>query len=268
MGMAPSTHRSICSFIDLEQVYIYAIGFCHGSTAHGPPFQVCFQAWETFRDCLLNEAPNFISDLTHQGIKCVVGGVHLRGDIVYAARSTVKIQKLKDIVSEPQISIEAESHQGLNFCDVEDAKIYVKALDQLERVIPVWPPTAEMLYAGEKMKIVEDLDRIASGLGSSRPKTIPLNEIAPLHEGWVAKREHSDGMRHVILPSWGIKERIWQGEKRWFQQQFAPLLIQLGEWRAIFVHCRHMVTIHARPKGDSGWTGTPQHDLWSLADIR
>jgi len=172
------------------------------------------------------------------------------------------------IISEPEISIEADSLQSHSFCDVDDAKIYVKAFAQLERVIPVWPPTAEMLYAGEKIKIVQDLDRIASRLGSPRPRTLPLTEAVPLHDGWVAKREHSHGMRHVILPSPGTKQRIGRGAKRWFQQQFAPLLVQLGEWRAIFVHCQHMITIHARPTGDSGWTGGPQHDQWSLADLR
>jgi hypothetical protein len=259
-------------FTGLEQVYICAIGFSYGSSTRDPPFEVCFQAWETFRDCLLNEAPKFISDLKKQGIKCVVGGVDLRGDILYAARSTAKTRRLKDIISESKISAETDSLQGPNFCNVGDAKVYMKALTRLEQAIPVWPPTAEMLYAGEKMKIVQDLDLIASRSGSSRPTTLPLTETAPLLEGWVAKREHSDGMRHVLLPGRGrginIKQRIRQSERGWLQQQFAPLLIQLGEWRAIFVHCQHMVTIHTRPKGDSGWTSGPQHDRWSLADLR
>jgi hypothetical protein len=267
MGMAFSIHQSR-SFTNLEQLYIYAIGFSYGSTTREPPFEVCFQAWETFRDCLVNEAPIFISDLKKRGITCVVGGVDLRDHISYAARSTVKTPKLKDIISGSKISKEVDSLQDPNFNNAEDARIYVEAFYELERVIPVWPPIAEMLYAGEKIQTVKDLDRIASGLGSSRPKTIPLTETAPLLEGWVAKREYSNGMKHVILPSRSLKERIGQGEKRWFQQQFAPLLIQLGEWRAVFVHCRHMVTLHTRPKGDSGWTGVSQNDRWSLADLR
>ena len=147
-------------------------------------------------------------------------------------------------------------------------------MQNLERSIPVWPPIGELLSSGQKFRTIQDLDEIAVGLRCGRPRTLLVERREQIIDGWVLKRERSECMQHVIVP--GITNRQQESQAnvspkngpRWIQQEYAPLLVQLGEWRAIFVNQEHVVTLQTELKSQCTWTWDIQQDRWSLSELQ
>jgi hypothetical protein len=160
------------------------------------------------------------------------------------------------------------------FSDTKDAERYVNLMKSLEREIPVWPPIDELLSSGQKLRTIQDLDSIAVRLQYGRPRTMRVERPEQVIEGWVLKRERSECMRHVIVPGITTKKQRKEAGvfsangSTWIQQEFAPLLILLGEWRAIFVHQQHKATLHTEVKSQCVWEWDVQQDRWSLSELR
>jgi len=77
-------------------------------------------------------------------------------------------------------------------------------------------------------------------------------------EGFVLKREGSDGTRHVILPGDGNSSNLprVQDGFRWLKQSYVPTLRELGEWRVVMMDCRPLWVIHTAPskQDQQQWT--------------
>jgi hypothetical protein len=157
------------------------------------------------------------------------------------------------------------------FSKKEDADEYLKLMKTLEQSIPVWPPIDELVSCGHKFRTIQDLEVIALRLGYARPQTKLVDGTDDVVTGWVLKRERSECMEHVFVPGItkpGSLPGFGLAGSRWIQQEFAPLLVQLGEWRAIFVDQEHIATVHTELKAHAVWSWDVQHDRWSLSELQ
>ncbi|KAG1853983.1 hypothetical protein F4604DRAFT_1932952 [Suillus subluteus] len=100
---------------------------------------------------------------------------------------------------------------------------YIYGLQMLESIVPVWPPSREILRA-------------------SIPRTTLLsrNDVSQSFAGWILKREGSDCNRHVLLPGKvdPLNLPLDCGHFRWLKQSYVPTLRKLGEWQQelVFLH--------------------------------
>jgi hypothetical protein len=112
------------------------------------------------------------------------------------------------------------------------------------------------------------LDWIANVVTQTkRPGSILLEGDAKPPQGWLVKREHSDGARHVKFPK-TRKDVVDfdRGSYRWIGQQMAPLLRKWGEYRVIFVDQKPLYAIITTPKSGA-WLWCPVMP-YSLQDLR
>lgn len=134
---------------------------------------------------------------------------------------------------------------------------YLSRLQILESIVPVWPPSKEILRASNKFNVIVDLDQIASRtVNSPRPLTTRLSrtDLSQSFEGWILKREGSDCNRHVFLPGRVDPSNLPpdRGHFRWLKQSYVPTLRQLGEWRIILVDCQPLWVVHTAPGNGEG----------------
>ncbi|KAG2126333.1 uncharacterized protein EDB93DRAFT_1064493, partial [Suillus bovinus] len=129
---------------------------------------------------------------------------------------------------------------------------YIKRLQMLESILPVWPPSQEMLFASKKFNVIKTLDEIARNTTNSpRPQTEILSRTnrSQSFEGFVLKREGSDCTRHIFLPgtidSFNLPRD--KGGFRWLKQSYVPALRHVGEFRVIVLDCRPLWVIHTSP---------------------
>lgn len=129
---------------------------------------------------------------------------------------------------------------------------YLCGLQMLESIMPVWPPSREMLHASIKFNVIVNLDQISSGMvNSPRPQTTLLSraDASQSFEGWILKREGSDCNRHVLLPGKvdPFNLPLDKGHFRWLKQSYVPTLQKLGEWRIVLVDCQPLWVVHTAP---------------------
>ncbi|KAG2353214.1 hypothetical protein BDR07DRAFT_1383383 [Suillus spraguei] len=144
----------------------------------------------------------------------------------------------------------SERNSGLN--SLVQLQQYLSGLQTLESIVPVWPPSREMLRASKKFNVIIDLDQISSGMvNSPRPRTTLLSRTdgSQSFQGYILKCEGSDCQCHVILPGRvdSLNLPPDHGHLRWLKQSYVPTLRELGEWRVILVDCRLLWVVHTAP---------------------
>ncbi|KAG1838461.1 hypothetical protein DFJ58DRAFT_733834 [Suillus subalutaceus] len=181
-----------------------------------------FMKFENFRDILIS--PNSDFKQTFQQYHSVCGGLDLMVDPRQAGGwgSSAQLQQ------------------------------YIYGLQMLESIVPVWPPSREILRASIKFNVIINLDQIASRMvNSPRPRTTLLsrNDVSQSFAGWILKREGSDCNRHVLLPGKVDPLNLPPdcGHFRWLKQSYVPTLRKLGEWRIILVDCLPLWVVHTAP---------------------
>ncbi|KAG2362865.1 hypothetical protein BDR07DRAFT_1484225 [Suillus spraguei] len=181
-----------------------------------------FMKFGQFRDILISSNPDF--ERTFEGYHSIWGGLDL---MCGGLDSPVQLQQ------------------------------YLSGLQILESIVPVWPPSQEMLHGSRKFNVINDLDQIASRMANSpRPQTTILSrtDISQSFEGWILKREGSDCNRHVLLPGQVDPLNLPpdRGQFRWLKQSYVPALRTLGEWRIVLVDCQPVFVVHTAPGNGQG----------------
>lgn len=130
--------------------------------------------------------------------------------------------------------------------------LYNRNLGVLRSSIVIWPDPTQVDVFGRKDILIKNLDQISHTMRTHRPATIFLERGAPIPEGTVLKRTHSDSGHHVLLPNNPI--RTWDNMDQgppgtvWMSQEYVPELQEVGEWRAIIVNQAIQYVIHTVPK--------------------
>jgi len=110
---------------------------------------------------------------------------------------------------------------------------------------------------GHKFNLISQLDSIAMEVTKTqRPRSILLEAEDVPPTGWLMKREHSDGARHIIFPklSKSVAKGNRAGNYRWIAQEVAPLLRKWGEYRMVFVGQSPLYVMITTPQKDgSSW---------------
>jgi hypothetical protein len=139
-------------------------------------------------------------------------------------------------------------------------------LDEIRRLVHVWPPQGQQNTIGSKWQLMQNLDTVAArSTFSARPSSRLLENGQPLPEGIVIKRTHSDAGRHVLLPE--NDHRSWEYLNanseipgcRWFGQTYVETLHRVGEWRVFIVGGRIVYTVH------TVWNPLRQTWKWDIA---
>ncbi|KAG2335749.1 hypothetical protein BDR05DRAFT_971466 [Suillus weaverae] len=182
-----------------------------------------FMKFENFRDILISPKPNFKK--TFQQYHSICGGL--------------------DLMVDP-------SERADGWGSSAQLQQYLCGLQTLESIVPVWPPSREILHASIKFNVIVNLDQIAARMvNSPRPQTTPLsrNDVSQSFEGWILKREGSDCNRHVLLPGKVDPLNLPRdcGHFRWLKQSYVPTLRKLGEWRIMLVDCLPLWVVHTAP---------------------
>jgi hypothetical protein len=166
------------------------------------------------------------------------------------------------------------SEQGSGMDSKIQPQRYLCGLQILESIMPVWPPSREVLRASRKFNVIMDLDQIATRtVNSPRPLTTILshNNTSQSFEDFVLKREGSDCTRHVLLPDSVDPLNLPPdlGHFRWLKQSYVPALQRLGEWRMILVDCKPLYVIHTAPgRREQEWVFLHRDAGLSLAEMR
>ncbi|KAG1771569.1 hypothetical protein EV702DRAFT_1048922 [Suillus placidus] len=162
----------------------------------------------------------------------------------------MKFEKFRDILISPNLDFKKTFQQYHSICGGLD--LMVDPRQMLESIVPVWPPSREILRASIKFNVIVNLDQIATRMvNSPRPRTTLLsrNNVSQSFEGWILKREGSDCNRHVLLPGKVDPLNLPPdcGHFRWLKQSYVPTLRKLGEWRIILVDCLPLWVVHTAP---------------------
>lgn len=152
-------------------------------------------------------------------------------------------------------------------------------ITELAGSIWFWPPLAETLLAGEKLKLAHALDYIAKTVTQSRrPTTIQWNGES-FTPGQVYKREFSAYGDHVFVPSGGAPtltlaqktelRSFLKSDFKWLAQTYEPLLREFGEWRIFMIGGEPVLTLHTHYGGrDHGWYWEIREAGYTLAEMR
>ncbi|KAG2048920.1 hypothetical protein BDR06DRAFT_1012566 [Suillus hirtellus] len=201
---------------------------------------VDFMQFQKFRDLMLAPNPNFTWEFKHY--HAIWGGLDLTVD----PRQVVNISQAYNLLNV------LSSEKGCGLESSSQLHRYIERLQMLESILPVWPPSQEMLFASKKFNVIKTLDEIAGNTTNSpRPQTEILSHTnrSQSFEGFVLKREGSDCTRHIFLPGTIDSSNLPRDKKgfRWLKQSYVPALRHVGEWRVIVLDCRPLWVIHTSP---------------------
>jgi hypothetical protein len=152
---------------------------------------------------------------------------------------------------------------------LKDPDGFYNELLELSTRIHFWPPLREVRRAGEKLRMMKDLDAVAATITKTPRLTSSEYTGGCLKAPIVLKRERSESAAHVIIRSGepNCKSVITQEdvEKRggmrykWFVQPYNPLIRRFGEWRVFLVDCQPKFVVHTWPDPMKGW----RFDEWT-----
>lgn len=133
---------------------------------------------------------------------------------------------------------------------------YIDDVKYLSSHVLCWPRVPELLEMGKKFNWIRQLDHIAEEVTKTkRPSSILLEDGDAPPKGWLMKREHSDGARHVVFPNNRRSVKVNRGGNyRWIAQEVAPLLRQWGEYRVVLVGKKPLHVVITSPGKDGVWT--------------
>ncbi|OAX34182.1 hypothetical protein K503DRAFT_803796 [Rhizopogon vinicolor AM-OR11-026] len=151
---------------------------------------------------------------------------------------------------------------------------YLLALRRLEKILPIWPGTAESRAASSDHNITTRLDAIAREVTQShRPTTHLLEKKPPDHctTSWILKCEASQSKNHTkILWDGGMPCNLEEGGCRWMVQHYVPEWARVGQWRCLMVDMAPFYIIHepSQNPGSSSLT-LPycREDGWTLKEL-
>jgi hypothetical protein len=155
--------------------------------------------------------------------------------------------------------------------DEYDFEDYVDDVKYVANEVLCWPRVPELLDYASKYNLIRKLDKIAETIThTERPRTILMGAKDEPPKGWMVKREHSDGGRHVEFPR-SSKSKVMnnrEGSYRWIAQEVAPLLRKLGEIRVVFVGQNPLYAVLTTPSKDWSWQWNLYQRPYSLARLR
>jgi hypothetical protein len=121
---------------------------------------VDFMQFRKFRDLMLAPNPNFTWEFRHY--HAIWGGLDLTVD----PRQVVKVSQVYSLLKI------LSSEKGCGLESPAQLHRYIERLQMLESILPVWPPSREMLFASTKFNVIKNLDEIARNtINSPRPQT-------------------------------------------------------------------------------------------------
>jgi hypothetical protein len=153
----------------------------------------------------------------------------------------------------------------------------VLALKRLEKILPVWPGTAESWAVSPDHNIITILDIIAREVTrSSRPTTHLLAKKPQDHSAtsWVLKHEASQSNKHMKIPWDGeMPQNLEVNGRRWMVQHYVPEWALVGQWRCLMVNMDLFYIIH-EPSQNPGLTtqsssilAYSREDGWTLKEL-
>lgn len=153
---------------------------------------------------------------------------------------------------------------------------FIMNMKVIQPPLRIWPPPHQIEWAGSKIKVVCDLNAIATLRNEPRPRTDVLSRAAQssIPNGTVLKRSNSDCGQHVIMPgdrarrNWDYLTSLSQNQEVWMSQEYVRTLEEVGEWRT-FIVCGQILHVVHSWKGSNGrWHGVEVTSHWSLNEVQ
>ncbi|KAG2057239.1 hypothetical protein BDR06DRAFT_969445 [Suillus hirtellus] len=180
-------------------------------------------------DLMLAPNPNFTWEFKHY--HAIWGGLDLTMD----PRQVVNISQAYNLLNV------LSSGKGCGLESSAQLHQYIEQLQMLESVLPVWPPSQEMLFASKKF------NEIPPTPPDPKPKHFPTL-IAHSH----LKALFSSGKAVIAQGTFSFlidSSNLPRDKKgfRWLKQSYVPALRHVGEWQVIVLDCWPLWVMHTSP---------------------
>jgi hypothetical protein len=155
----------------------------------------------------------------------------------------------------------------------------LSAYRNLSHSLLIWPSPHEGRREGRKHETIDQLDRIASLMGTSRPfsSVVLPDTMLPYTGTYVFKREYSSCCAHVEFANMDdsrerrkilsmIRDSDAGNGYRWIMQEYVSLLRQWGEWR-VFMIGREVKAIVLTKSEEKGWSWNSANNILPLEDL-